>query len=127
MVIDDERIENKIDKIFDEITEQGKIIAVQEQKLREINHRMSDGQQRNSLAQELLRSDVNKRMDNVDRILSTKVDIEDYKETLKELKETLTKDRKMIMIISIILVTGSGVVANMEPVKKLLMNLLGLH
>lgn len=127
MVTDDERVENKIDRIFDEVKEMGKVIAVQEQKLREINHRMGDGQQRNVLSQELMRNEMNKRMDTIDETLALKVDLMDYKETIKEMKDILSKDRKMIVTISIILVTGSGLVANMEPIRKLLSTILGVH
>lgn len=127
MVLDNERIEDKIDRIFNEIKEQGKVIAVQEQKLREINHRMGDGQQRNVFAQELLKNEMTKRLDKIDHVLERKVDLDDYKDTLTELREALAKDRKMMMAISVILVTGSGLIANVEPIKKLLMFIFGMH
>lgn len=127
MVTDDERIENKIDKIFEELTEMGKVAAVQEQKLREINHRMVDGRQANILSHELLRNEMNKRLDVIDSTLALKVDIEDYKQTIKELRETMAMYMKGLIIVSIILVTGSGVIANPNTVKKILMYLLGIN
>lgn len=127
MVTDEERIEIKLDRIFEEIKEMGKVIAVQEQKLREINHRMGDGQQRAVLSQEVIRNEINKRLDTIDGVLSHKVDLEDYKEALSDMREMLAKDRKMMVTISIILVTGSGLMANMETMRKVLMTLFGAH
>jgi hypothetical protein len=127
MVTDEERLEIKLDKIFEEIKEMGKVIAVQEQKLREINHRMGDGQQRAVLSQEVIRNEMNKRLDTIDNSLAHKVDLEDYREALSDMREMLSKDRKMMVTISIILVTGSGLMANMEVMRKALMAIFGVH
>lgn len=120
-------LDDKIEKIFEEISELGKTVAVQEQKLREINHRMADGQQRAVLSQEVIRNEMNKRLDNIDLAIDGKVNLQDYKDALYEMRDTLSKDRKALIVISTILVTGSGVVANMEGLKKVLMALLGVH
>jgi uncharacterized membrane protein YjjP (DUF1212 family) len=123
MVQDNERIENKIDQIFEKLTEIVTVSAVHEQKLRDINHRMGDGQQRNVFAQ----MEMTKRLDNIDRALSAKVDIEEYKDTLREIRDALAKYQKAMMIFAIILVAGGGVVTNVEAVKKLLMIVFGVH
>lgn len=123
----DQRLEDKLDKVFEEIKEMGKVVAVQEQKLREINHRMGDGQQRNEFGQGAMRAEINKRLDHINTALDMKVDIAEYKETLREIRDTLTKYQKSMIVISTILVTGSGLVANMPDVKKLILYIFGAH
>lgn len=116
-----------LEKILDQIMELNKITAVQEQKLREINHRMGDGQHRNQLSHEVLRNDMNKRLDKVDMAIENKVELADYKEAMMQMKDILGKDRRMLITISIILVVGGGAVNNLEGIKKILSYILGVH
>lgn len=123
MVADAERLEDKLDKISEEIKEQGKVLAVQEEKLREINHRIANGHQHYNFSQELLRNDMNKRLDTVDRTLSIKVDIEDYKDALKTLRDTMAKERAAFIVMACIIAVGG----NAEMIKKLVTYLIGAH
>ena len=116
-------VDDKLEKILEEIKEIVKVQAVQEQKLREINHRMGDGQQRNVLSHEML----SRKFDQLEIAVEKKVDIDDYKRAFDEMRQALAKSNKTLIIIAGILATGFSLAGNAEAIKRLLMAIFGMH
>ena len=118
-----DRLIEKVDKLYDLAVSVKETTAVHEQKWREINHSMQNGRQANMLAQTMLKN----KLDRIENLMESKVNINDYKAAFNDMKEALHKDRKMWMIIVMVSLTANGVASNIDFFKQLISTFIGIR